>query len=136
MPLDAVRQLKGSAIQRIGLAAALVRAGACRGTASFWHDLARLDLRRGLIAPLTSLHATPTGNLEVSFMHLTNYAVNRKNASFVANNQQAAPGGLQAAGGSSGAAAGAAGSDSSKWYLSQLQAYLEQRGHCWDKVGK
>jgi hypothetical protein len=65
-------------------------------------------------------------------MHLTNYAVNRKNASFLANNQQQAPGGLQAAGGSGGAAAGG---DSSKWYLSQLQAYLEQRGHCWDKVG-
>lgn len=51
-------------------------------------------------------------NLDVAFMHLTNYAVNKKNEAFV-----------------SAAAASADGSDdASKWCLAQLRHYIESTG--------
>jgi hypothetical protein len=71
------------------------------------------------------LHPPRAGNLEVAFMHLTNYAVNKTNASFAANTSTGAT-----TGGGSGD-----GSDSSKWHLLQLQQHLEARGVDWDKVG-
>ena len=63
-------------------------------------------------------------------MHLTNYAINKKNEQFVANTCSGGGGGGEGTSSSSDAGGG----NSSKWYLSQLQEHLTAQGHCWDKV--
>jgi tubulin polyglutamylase TTLL6/13 len=64
--------------------------------------------------------APKASNLDVAFMHLTNYAVNKKNEAFVQ---------AQAAGGGGGGDEGEGDrEDASKWTLAQLQAHLTAQG--------
>ncbi|GIL81822.1 hypothetical protein Vretimale_1419 [Volvox reticuliferus] len=73
----------------------------------------------GLARICTEKYSPPkASNLDVSFMHLTNYAVNKKNEAFVA----------------AVAASGDNGEDASKWCLAQLRAYLTSLGHDYNKV--
>ncbi|GLC65380.1 hypothetical protein PLESTF_000287300 [Pleodorina starrii] len=73
----------------------------------------------GLARICTEKYSPPkASNLDVSFMHLTNYAVNKKNEAFVA----------------AVAANGDGGEDASKWCLAQLRQYITSLGHDYDKV--
>ncbi|GIL43744.1 hypothetical protein Vafri_1379 [Volvox africanus] len=73
----------------------------------------------GLARICTEKYSPPkASNLDVSFMHLTNYAVNKKNEAFVA----------------AVAANGDNGEDASKWCLAQLRAYLTSLGHDYNKI--
>jgi hypothetical protein len=60
-------------------------------------------------------------------MHLTNYAVNKRNDGFVANCSSGAEGGSDSGDGAN---------CSSKWYLWQLQQHLEARGVEWAQVSR
>jgi hypothetical protein len=82
-----------------------------------------------LLSPPHPTDPPAAANLAVSYMHLTNYAVNKRNDSFVAN----CGGSGSGEGGDGGDGGG--GSDSSKWYLWQLQQHLEARGVDWAQVG-
>ncbi|KXZ41785.1 hypothetical protein GPECTOR_284g755 [Gonium pectorale] len=73
----------------------------------------------GLARICTEKYSPPkASNLDVAFMHLTNYAVNKKNEAFVA----------------AVAANADSGEDASKWCLAQLRQYLTALGHDYNKV--
>eukprot|EP00798_Chlamydomonas_sp_ICE-L_P020154 gene20154-26888_t len=70
----------------------------------------------GLARICTEKYCPPKpSNIHISFMHLTNYAVNKRNDNFVANED---------------------GQDesASKWSLEQLAGYIKENGHSWEKV--
>lgn len=71
----------------------------------------------GLVRICTEKYAAPkASNLSVAYMHLTNYAVNKHNENFVANNNPSS------------------GQDASKWSFAQLAQYITDLGHDWQKV--
>ncbi|KAG1659829.1 hypothetical protein FOA52_003772 [Chlamydomonas sp. UWO 241] len=71
--------------------------------------------KEGLVRICTEQYVKPkASNVNLSFMHLTNYAINKKNEEFVANNGDS--------------------DDASKLSLEQLQEYMEDDGHDWGGV--
>eukprot|EP00201_Polytomella_parva_P019323 CAMPEP_0175047746 /NCGR_PEP_ID=MMETSP0052_2-20121109/5777_1 /TAXON_ID=51329 ORGANISM="Polytomella parva, Strain SAG 63-3" /NCGR_SAMPLE_ID=MMETSP0052_2 /ASSEMBLY_ACC=CAM_ASM_000194 /LENGTH=420 /DNA_ID=CAMNT_0016311677 /DNA_START=218 /DNA_END=1478 /DNA_ORIENTATION=+ len=71
--------------------------------------------QEGLVRFCTEKYCPPkASNLEVAFMHLTNYAVNKKNDNFVANTGEE--------------------EQASKWCFAQLRAHLVDLGYDYNKV--
>lgn len=77
--------------------------------------------KEGLVRFCTEKYVGPkASNLDLAFMHLTNYAVNKHNVeNFTAN---------------SNSSGGEQDTDASKWSLAQLQRHLAQQGHEWGPV--
>lgn len=74
----------------------------------------------GLARFCTERYEAPkASNLEQTCMHLTNYAVNKKNENFVFNSDASETGG---------------GDGGSKWTIEGLRAYMEREGHDFDEV--
>eukprot|EP00877_Chromochloris_zofingiensis_P014368 jgi/Chrzof1/9185/Cz03g39030.t1 len=94
----------------------------------------------GLVRFCTEPYSRPcAGNLDCAYMHLTNYAVNKKNTErFVAalapgGNLVGLQGGFHDTGGASSPDM-SEGDVASKWCFRQLQQYLQQQGHDWAPI--
>lgn len=73
----------------------------------------------GLARICTEKYVAPkASNLSISYMHLTNYAVNKHNENFIANQNTSEE----------------SAEDASKWSLQQLAEYINGQGKDWNAV--